>query len=194
MLPAFSFSSVNKDMVLELLASLHDRDRNIEGLQHRIHLLLHRLYGPRGERFDPNQLLLFVEMVAGQDTAQEASAEPPAPSEPQRRCRPHGRRRLPENLPREPRHHELSEAELRQGPHRHRHRPERATRLPAGIAVCRRAFRSQIRLPLLQPAASASPGTAGPPGPGVRAPAAAGTRAPAIADASRGARTTVGER
>jgi transposase len=147
MLPAFSYSSVNKDdpqfviigmsladlaatglpptdaedlpddvatlkgMVLELLASLHDRDRNIEGMQHRIHLLLRRLYGPRGERFDPNQLLLFVEMAAGQDTAQEAPTEPPAPSEPQRRCRPHGRRRLPENLPREPRHHELSEAE-----------------------------------------------------------------------------------
>jgi transposase len=100
-----------KRMVLELLASLHDRDRNIEGLQHRIHLLLHRLYGPRGERFDPNQLLLFVEMAAGQDTAQEAPTEPPAPSKPQRRCRPHGRRRLPENLPREPRHHELSETE-----------------------------------------------------------------------------------
>jgi transposase len=100
-----------KGMVLELLASLHDRDRNIEGMQHRIHLLLRRLYGPRGERFDPNQLLLFVEMAAGQDTAQEAPTEPPTPSEPQRRCRPHGRRRLPENLPREPRHHELSEAE-----------------------------------------------------------------------------------
>jgi transposase len=147
MLPAFSFSSVNKDdlqfviigmsladpaasalpptdaehlpddvatlkgMVLELLASLHDRDRNIEGMQHRIHLLLRRLYGPRGERFDPNQLLLFVEMAAGQDTAQKTPTEPPTPSEPQRRCRPHGRRRLPENLPREPRHHELSEAE-----------------------------------------------------------------------------------
>jgi transposase len=100
-----------KGMVLELLASLHDRDRNIEGMQHRIHLLLRRLYGPRGERFDPNQLLLFVEMAAGQDTAQEAPTEPPTPGEPQRRCRPHGRRRLPENLPREPRHHELSEAE-----------------------------------------------------------------------------------
>src|SRR5215470_14977685 len=147
MLPAFSFSWVNKDdpqfviigmsladlaatglpptdaehlpddvatlkrMILELLASLYDRDRNIEGLQHRIHLLLHRLYGPRGERFDPNQLLLFVEMATGQDTAQEAATEPPAPSKPQRRCRPHGRRRLPENLPREPRHHELSESE-----------------------------------------------------------------------------------
>jgi len=100
-----------KGMILELLASLHERDRNIEGLQHRIHLLLHRLYGPRGERFDPKQLLLFVEMAAGQDTAQEAPTEPPAPSKPQRRCRPHGRRRLPENLPHEPRHHELSEAE-----------------------------------------------------------------------------------
>jgi transposase len=100
-----------KLMVLELLASLHERDRDIEGLRHRIHLLLHRLYGPRGERFDPNQLLLFVEMAAGQDTAQEVPTEPPAPTKPQRRCRPHGRRRLPENLPREPRHYELSEAE-----------------------------------------------------------------------------------
>src|SRR5262249_1824723 len=42
---------------------------------------------------------------------------PPAPPEPavaagpKRRCRPHGRRRLPQDLPREPRHHELPEAE-----------------------------------------------------------------------------------
>jgi transposase len=100
-----------KGMVLELLASLHERDRNIEGMRHRIHLLLRRLYGPRGERFDPNQLLLFVEMATGQDMAQEAPTELPVPSKPQRRCRPHGRRRLPENLPRQPRHYELSEAE-----------------------------------------------------------------------------------
>src|SRR5437763_4220164 len=100
-----------KRMVLELLASLHGRDRDIEGLRHRINLLLHRLYGPRGERFDPNQPLLFPEMAAGQDTLTEAPAEPAPPSQPKRRCRPHGRRRLPENLPREPRHHELSEAE-----------------------------------------------------------------------------------
>jgi transposase len=99
-----------KRMVLELLASLHQRDRDIEGMRHRIDLLLRRLYGPRGERFNPNQLLLFAEMVAGQDTA-ESPTEPAAPSQPQRRCRPHGRRRLPDNLPREPRHHELSEAE-----------------------------------------------------------------------------------
>jgi len=69
------------------------------------------LYGPRGERFDPNQPLLFPEMAAGPDTPTEAPAELPPPSQPKRRCRPHGRRRLPDNLPREPRHHELPEAE-----------------------------------------------------------------------------------
>jgi transposase len=99
-----------KRMVLELLASLHQRDRDYEALRHRIDLLLRRLYGPRGERIDPNQLLLFAEMAAGQDAA-PAPAEPPATDKPKRRCRPHGRRRLPDNLPREPRHHELSEAE-----------------------------------------------------------------------------------
>jgi transposase len=99
-----------KRMVLELLASLHERDCDIEGYRHRINLLLRRLYGPRGERIDPNQLLLFAEMAAGQDAA-PAPTEPAAAARPRRRCRPHGRRRLPDNLPREPRHHELSEAE-----------------------------------------------------------------------------------
>jgi len=99
-----------KRMVLELLASLHERDRDIAGLRHRIDLLLRRLYGPRSERFPPNQLLLFAEMIAGQDTA-ESPTEPAAPRPPRRRCRPHGRRRLPDNLRRDPRHHELSEAE-----------------------------------------------------------------------------------
>jgi transposase len=100
-----------KRMVLELLASLHERDRDIEGYRHRLDLLLRRLYGPRGERFNPDQLLLFAEMAAGQDTAAEVPPEPAAPTKPRRRCRPHGRRRLPESLPREPRHYELSEAE-----------------------------------------------------------------------------------
>jgi transposase len=99
-----------KRMVLELLASLHERDRDNEGLRHRINLLLRRLYGPRGERINPNQLLLFAEMAPGQDTT-PAPTEPAAAAKPKRRCRPHGRRRLPDNLPREPRHHELSEAE-----------------------------------------------------------------------------------
>jgi transposase len=95
-------------MVLELLASVQERDRDNEALRHRLDQLLRRLYGPRGERFDPNQLLLFAEPAA--DTPTAAPTEPAAAAQPQRRCRPHGRRRLPDNLPREPRHHELSEA------------------------------------------------------------------------------------
>ncbi len=100
-----------KGLVLELLASLHQRDRDMESLRHRIDLLLRRLYGPRGERLNPGQLLLFAGMAAGQDTVTQPLPEPAAPTQPTRRCRPHGRRRLPENLPREPRHHQLSEAE-----------------------------------------------------------------------------------
>ncbi len=99
-----------KRMVLELLASLHQRDYDMVALRHRLDLLLRRLYGPRGERLDPGQLLLFAELAAGQDTVTEPPPEPAA-AKPKRRCRPHGRRRMPENLPREPRHHELSEAE-----------------------------------------------------------------------------------
>jgi transposase len=99
-----------KRMVLELLASLHERDRDIMGLRQRLNLLLRRLYGPRGERINPDQLLLFAEPAASKDTA-PAPPEPPEAARPKPRCRPHGRRRLPDHLPREPRHHELPEAQ-----------------------------------------------------------------------------------
>ena len=97
-------------MVLELLASLQERDRDSEALRHQIALLVKRLYGPRGERYDPNQPWLFADLAAPPDSptapAEAAAAEPP-----KRRARPHGRRRLPQDLPREVRHHVLSEAE-----------------------------------------------------------------------------------
>jgi transposase len=95
-------------MILELVASLRQRDRDHEALQHRLELLLRRLYGPRGERFNPNQRLLFAGLPADPPTP------PPPPSaedKPKRKCRPHGRRRLPENLPRVERHHVLTTAE-----------------------------------------------------------------------------------
>jgi transposase len=97
-------------MVLELLATLAARDRELADTRQRLERLLRRLYGPRSERCAPNQPLLFAELaaVAGTTAAPEPS-EPPAP--PKRRCRPHGRRRLPDHLPREPRHHELTEAQ-----------------------------------------------------------------------------------
>lgn len=97
-------------MVLELVTSLRQERCANEGLRHRLDLLLRRLYGPRGERHDPNQLLLFTDTPADQPPP-PAPPQPDPPAQTKRRARPHGRRRLPENLPRQPQHHRLSEAE-----------------------------------------------------------------------------------
>jgi transposase len=98
-----------QDRVRELLASLRQQQHNYEALRHQIDLLLRRLYGPRTERFDPSQLLLFDETASPADTTAPPPDEATDVSSP-RRCRPHGRRRLPDNLPRQVRHHELPEA------------------------------------------------------------------------------------
>ncbi len=97
-----------KNMILELVVSMQQRGRDLEAMQHRLELLLRRLYGPRGERFDPDQLLLFADLPA--DTP-PPSPPPAAEEKPTPKCRPHGRGRLPEHLPRVPKHHELTLAE-----------------------------------------------------------------------------------
>ena len=106
--------AVLKNMILELMATLQQRSRDHEALKHRLDLLLRRLYGPRTERVAPNQPSLFPDDEPGQD-------KPPPPigtpgegegeAKPKRKCRPHGRRRLPEHLPRVVQHHKLTEAE-----------------------------------------------------------------------------------
>lgn len=103
---------VLKRMIEELLASLQQEQQSNQALRHRLALLLQRLYGPRTERCDPAQPLLFPDSAAVAEArpavAEGASA---ASTAAKRRCRPHGRRRLPPDLPREVRHHHLSEAE-----------------------------------------------------------------------------------
>jgi transposase len=98
-----------KRMILELLASMRQQSRDHEAVRHRLHLLLQRLFGRRNERLDPSQLLLFDDAIDGQEAVPPIEASPEAP--PRRRAKPHGRRRLPHHLPREPRHYELTEAE-----------------------------------------------------------------------------------
>jgi transposase len=100
-----------KHLVLDLLATLHEERRDKEQLRHRLELLLQRLYGSRNERFEPSQPLLF-DLVSAASVEETAASAPPAETvAPRRRCRPHGRRPLPENLPRRPVEHVLSEAE-----------------------------------------------------------------------------------
>jgi transposase len=109
-----------KRMIVELVATLHRERLDKDALRHRVNLLLERLYGPRTERFNPDQLLLFAEWAAAQTPDADAgSSAPPAPepnasaplANQKRRAKPHGRSRLSEDLPRRPLHHELSEAE-----------------------------------------------------------------------------------
>jgi len=105
-----------KRMIVELVATLHRERFDKEALRHRLNLLLQRLYGPRTERVNPDQRLLFADWTVEQtpDAASSAPAEPEASAasvSKKRRCKPHGRGRLSEDLPRRPLHHELSEAE-----------------------------------------------------------------------------------
>jgi transposase len=87
----------------------------IEKLQHELNLFKRHLFGQRRERFidDPRQGKLFEI-----DDGETASEEPPveedsATSSEQARRRGHGRRRLPDSLPRHRVVHELSEEERR---------------------------------------------------------------------------------
>ncbi|HSZ56307.1 MAG TPA: IS66 family transposase [Tepidisphaeraceae bacterium] len=110
--------------------ALAERDRSLEALrqdltllrednallEHRLRMLLRASYGPRAERFDPRQLLLFglrvppIQPVAPSGVALTQPAAPvgvPAPAE----RKPHGRRKLPDHLPRIRIEHDLEESE-----------------------------------------------------------------------------------
>ena len=110
-----------KRMIAELLATLRQERADKEKLRLRIEQLLRQRYGPRTERFNPDQLLLFADWTASPDEAaagagnaaatDAAAADAATPSRPSRPKTPHGRGKLPDGLPRREVHHRLSEAE-----------------------------------------------------------------------------------
>jgi transposase len=104
-----------QQMVRELLDVLRQTRRENGELRHRLDLLLRRLYGPRTERFDPNQPLLIPDAFEPV-TPDPAEVVPPPPEprpQPTKKAHPHGRRPLPKDLPRVPRVYDLTEAERR---------------------------------------------------------------------------------
>jgi transposase len=101
---------VLKGMIVELLASLHDARRDNEQLRQRLDLVLRRLYGPKAERLDPDQLLLFAQAEASSSPPPPAPPPEP-PAAPAAAPRGHGRRRLPASLPRQRVEHDLPAAE-----------------------------------------------------------------------------------
>ena len=76
--------AILRQMILELLDALRDTRRQNDELQHRLDLLLRRLYGPRTERFDPRQPLLIPD--AFEPVAPEIGRCGPARSRAE--CRP----------------------------------------------------------------------------------------------------------
>jgi transposase len=105
-----------QQLVIQLLATLQERDRQIGQLSSQLEALKRRLFGRRSEKMDPRQLMLELgAWLAAQSAAaaEEApAAAPVAESSEGSRTRPgHGRRRLPETLPRQRiEYHPLPEA------------------------------------------------------------------------------------
>ena len=102
-------------MILQLLESHHQKDHTIESLEYRLNLLLRKLYGRSSDKIDPKQMALFADLLKQLEqqtpvipTTQPQPTAPPA-SKPTGNG--HGRRKLPADLPRERRIHDLPEAE-----------------------------------------------------------------------------------
>jgi transposase len=97
-----------RQMVLELLQLVEDKDRLLERVQRQLQQLLRQRYGPKRERIDENQLFLYAAQIvaAGQagaaapTTADSAAEETPAASASQAQRRGHGRKPLPASLER----------------------------------------------------------------------------------------------
>ena len=88
-----------KGIIRELLTANREQQRRIDHLVHQVHQLTKRLYGPRADTLNPNQLTLFDDPPPG-----DAPPLSPAPPEPTvvttSSSKGHGRRKLPENLKR----------------------------------------------------------------------------------------------
>lgn len=94
-------------MILELQHAQQRSQRTITGLQQQLEQLLKRLYGPRGEKFDPQAYALFPELK------DLLPPSPPKPLPPEPAPTPKkvstGRRQLPSSLRREQHRYELTE-------------------------------------------------------------------------------------
>jgi transposase len=100
-------------VVASMSQTIGEQQRKLQQQEHRLAQLLRQFYGPRGERFNPDQLTLFdaAELAAlVQETAEAAAAEEEAiPGK--RRQKGHGRRPIPTHIHRQTIAYELSEEE-----------------------------------------------------------------------------------
>jgi transposase len=103
-------------LVAQLISELRKRDNRIQDLEHRMDLLLRRIYGRSSEKLDPAQLSLFdtlpeepVPQLPVASSSAPSSASTLSSTTPSRTG--HGRRRLPDRLKRVELIHDLTPAE-----------------------------------------------------------------------------------
>jgi len=95
-------------IILELLDRIASLGSEMTVLKNRLHTLLRNSYGTKSEKFDPNQLTLFAELLEDVKQAQPQEQEQ---SEPKADVKGHGRQKLPRNLPRKKVIHDLPDDE-----------------------------------------------------------------------------------
>ena len=90
-------------LIRELLATLREQTHLNANLQHQLEQLLRRLYGRKGEKLDPGQLLLFAREIleaGGPEIKPQPEPEPETPAAANPPAQGHGRKPLPVSLPR----------------------------------------------------------------------------------------------
>ena len=91
-----------RQLVVELLLALQDKERQIGQLSSQLEALKRRIFGRSSEKLDPGQLALDLGawLAAHSAKAAPAPVTPPASEKEIPPCNGHGRRRLPEHLTR----------------------------------------------------------------------------------------------
>ncbi len=98
-------------LISELLASLRQQEREKAQLLHRVEQLLQQLYGPRTEKIDPAQLLLFMEEAVRAATEASVEQTEDVVEEPAPKKKGHGRKRPPLERPHLPLEHDVPAAQ-----------------------------------------------------------------------------------
>jgi transposase len=102
---------VLKQLVAQLLEELQKANARLSRQEHHIHLLLKRIYGSTSEKFDPRQGLLFDPKAGEEETIPSVPVPPSAAARVSKNRDRHGRGRIPDNIEREERVHDLTDAE-----------------------------------------------------------------------------------
>ena len=89
------------EQIAELARQTETLDRTVGELRQQIALLQRRLYGPRSEKYHPDQLFLGGVMQESEsDSPAEAPPTVPVKASVRRKARPHGRLKIPEHIER----------------------------------------------------------------------------------------------